>query len=546
MVKHSSFTGRTISLYRAHRGWLGYLTIFTIAFLFFAYFQYLPLFADPDSFYHAKMALGLRENGFQRTFDALPYTTIAQNFADQHFLYHLLLIPFVTAFPPLVGLKLATILLGALLALTFYWFLRRWGIPWAFLTTVILLLINPFTFRMNLAKAPSLSLIILLLGLAAAFSYRPRLVGIIGFAYVWFYGGFALLVVCVLTFAVVSALHRRYVRREDANVFVHRVRALLGRAFRHGKIRRLNLRIAVAVIVSTALGIFLNPFFPANLKFYADQVVRIGIVNYQKAIGVGGEWYPYGFIDLLANTVLLSIPLIIVLALFIVNFRKQSSRSITLFFLWLFFLLLTLKSRRYVEYYVPFGLLFVAFSLYDSLREFDWRKFRKQFSQQYLRNAWARVGVIAFATYLAILLPTVVARDLVTEKKDLAKGFPFGLFAEESEWIRDRGAPGAIVFHSDWDEFPMLFYYNNESRYIAGLDPTFLYVADNDRYWKWANVTLGKETGDVFKIIRGEFNADFVFVQHDHDAMDRLIRNDSRFTLGFNGPDAKVYLVRNE
>ncbi len=546
MLKNRPLVTRLLAWYRVHRGWLGYLTIFTIAFLFFAYFQYLPLFADPDSFYHAKMAMLLRDQGWQRTFTALPFTTLAQYFADQHFLYHLLLIPFVTAFPPLIGLKLATILFGALLASTFYWFLRRWGIPWAFLTTAVLLLINPFTFRMNLAKAPSLSLIILLFGLSAAFAYRPWLVGIIGFAYVWFYGGFALLVVCVLTFALVSAIHRRYLRREDANLLVHRIRALLGRAFRHGKIRRLNLRLALAVVISTALGILLNPFFPANLRFYADQLVRIGIVNYQSAIGVGGEWYPYGLVDLLANTVLLSIPLIIALALFVINFRRQSSRSITLFFLWLFFFLLTLKSRRYVEYYVPFGLLFAAFSLYDSWRGFGWRKFWRQLSERYLRFGWAWVAVVAFATYLAILLPTVVVRDLVTEKKDLARGFRFDLFAQESKWIRQRGAPGAVVFHSDWDNFPMLFYHNDESRYIVGLDPTFLYVADQDRYWKWANVTLGKETGDVFAIVRGVFDADFVLVEHDHLEMDRLIQNDNRFSLGFNGPDAKVYVVLND
>ncbi|MBI4426124.1 MAG: hypothetical protein HY567_00960 [Candidatus Kerfeldbacteria bacterium] len=538
-----SFVTRVRSWYRAHGSWVGYLIVFSLAFILFAYWQHLPLYADPDSFYHAKLAVLLRDGQFVTDFAWLPFTTLAQTYADQHFLYHLLLVPFVSLTDPLIGLKLATVVLGALMALTFYWFLRRWQIPWALATTVVLLLVNPFSFRMNLAKASSLSLTLLLIGIAAAFAYRPWVLGLLAFCYVWFYGGFPLLVVATLTFAVVSYLHKRFVRRENPNLLLHRIRALLGRLFRHRRVRRLNLRMAVAVLAGTGLGIVLNPFFPANLRFYLDQFVRIGIVNYQKTIGVGGEWYPYGFIDLMANTVLVSIPLVITIVLFFLNWRKQSTRSITLALLWLFFFLLTLKSRRYVEYYVPFALLFVAFSLHDSLRHVRFRDLWFRVRAWFLRSGWARIGIVAFATYVAIVLPTVVVRDLVSERRDLAHGFRLDLFADESRWIAEHSHPGAVVFHSDWDEFPTLFYFNSYNRYIAGLDPTFLYLEDPTRYRQWANVTLGKETGDVYEIIRGSFNADFVFVEHDHQAMDRLIAADDRFSLVYDGPDAKVYQV---
>lgn len=537
------FASRVRSWYAAHGGWVGYLVIFTLAFILFAYWQYLPLFADPDSFYHAKLAVLLRDGQFVTDFVWLPFTTLSHAYADQHFLYHLFLVPFVSLTDPLIGLKLATIVLGALMALTFYWFLRRWQIHWAMAATVLLLLINPFSFRMNLAKASSLSLLLLLLGLAAAFSYRPWLVGVLAFWYVWFYGGFPLLVVATLTFAMVSYLHKRFVRGENPNLLLHRIRALLGRLFRHRRIRRLNLRLAGAVVLGTALGLVINPFWPENLRFYLDQFVRIGIVNYQKTIGVGGEWYPYEFIDLIANTVLVSIPLVITLVLFAINFRKQSSRSVTLGLLWLFFLLLTLKSRRYVEYYVPFAVLFASFSLHDSLRGVRWRDMWFQVRVWFGRSWWARIGLVVFTTYIAIVLPTVVVRDLVSERRDLANGFRLDLFADESRWLVANSQPGAVIFHSDWDEFPVLFYFNSHNRYIAGLDPTFLYVESPERHRQWANVTLGQETGDVYEIIRGSFNADFVFVEHDHQAMDRLITADDRFSLVYDGPDAKVYQV---
>lgn len=544
MSRTRPFREQLTQWYVSHRGWIGYLAIFSIAFVLFGYYQYIPVFADPDSFYHAKMAVLLRDGEFSAAFTALPFTTLAHAFADQHFLYHLLLVPFVSITDPLVGLKLATIVFGALLALTFYWFLRRWSIPWAFLTTVVLLLVNPFTFRMNLAKAPSLSLTLLLLGLAAAFSYRPWILGALSFFYVWFYGGFPLLVVSVLLFTVIAAIHRHVTHRQDSNRLIGKIRGLLGRVFRHHHVRRLNLRLAIAVLVGTAGGLVLNPFFPSNVRFYFDQLVRIGILNYQHVIGVGGEWYPYKPIDLVANTVLASIPLVVALVLFFILLKKQSSRSITLFFLWLFFALLTLKSRRYVEYYVPFALLFAAFSLHDSLRGFRWREAVRYVWRVMFRNMWARIGVVALLTYVLVMIPTIVARDFVSEHKDLGNGFRLDLFSKESAWIRDYGTSGAIVFHSDWDEFPILYYFNSKSRYIAGLDPTFLYLQDKSRYRQWADVTLGKETGDVYAIVRGSFNADFVLVAHDHVAMERLIEADDRFTLAYEGPDANVYTVQ--
>lgn len=544
MSEPTSIQATLARQYRIHRGWFGYLAVFVIAFLLFANFQHVNVFADPDSYYHAAMGVQLRDGHFSTSFAALPYTTLAHAYADQHFLYHFLIAPFAALADPLIGLKLLTVVLGSLMALTFYWFLRRWNVPWAFAATMLLLMVNPFTFRMNLAKASSLSLTLLILGLAAAFSYRYWLLGVLSFAYVWFYGGFPLLVFSVVLFAIVSAAHRKIMRRQDSNTLVHRIRALLGRSFRHQRIRRLNLRIAVAVIVGTVLGLVLNPFFPSNIRFYFDQLVRIGIMNYQHVIGVGGEWYPYHFIELIANTVLVSIPLVIALVLFVLFIKRQSSRSITLFFLWLFFFVLTLKSRRYVEYYVPFSMLFVAMSLKDSVGEIKWKDAWRSFTHDFLGNFWARIGIVAVATYCLILLPTIVVRDYVSEKKDLANGFPIGMFQEESTWIKDHGTAGSIVFHSDWDEFPVLYYYNSSSRYIAGLDPTFLYVQDKDRYHQWVSVTLGTATGDIHAIVRGAFDADFVLVAHDHIAMKSLIESDARFMLAFTGHDANVYTVQ--
>ena len=95
--------------------WLSEAAVFAIMLIL-----YLPLqigsqaFADPDSFYHMKMAELIAAHGPIRDFIWLPYTTLAQFFfADQHFLYHVSLIPFIKIFGPLAGMKLATAIMSA-------------------------------------------------------------------------------------------------------------------------------------------------------------------------------------------------------------------------------------------------------------------------------------------------------------------------------------------------------------------------------------------------------------------------------------------------
>src|SRR3989338_10252386 len=111
-------TAQRIRSYFLNRPALAYLGIFFASVALFTYLQVDPTFADPDSFYHAKAALLLRDRGAITEFPWLSATTLRYNFIDHHFLYHLLLIPFITWFTPLIGLKVATVFLASLALVT--------------------------------------------------------------------------------------------------------------------------------------------------------------------------------------------------------------------------------------------------------------------------------------------------------------------------------------------------------------------------------------------------------------------------------------------
>ncbi len=520
--------------------WLSYVTVFTISFLMFLGLQASPVFADPDSFYHAKMAVLIRDRGVIYDFPWLGLTVLGDNYTDQHFLYHVLLIPFVTWLPPLVGIKLATVVFGAVLAVTVYWLLRQFRVGWAFGLVIILILIRPFVFRIMLAKAPSTALIFLLVGLGWIFHYHLRRLFGLAFAYVWYYGGFALLTVAAVTYATVSAGLNR-IAHIHVQRWVEKVLSLVGRQARRFRRRPLNLWLVGTVVAGTLTGLVINPYFPANLTFYSHQLINIGIINFRNVIGVGGEWYAYGFSELVAGSAFASLLILLALAAMVIRWRRPSKQTLTLAILAAFFFVLTIKSRRYVEYYVPFAVLFSGFSLHDSLGDSRGREVWREFRRLFLQHPWSRWVAGSLAALILFGFGYLAARDYVGNWRDLRQGFPASRFEAVSLWLLLNSPPGSRVVHSDWDEFPVLFYHNSHNTYIMGLDPTFLYKADQARYWTYVNITLGKYRGDLYAAVTDTLASQYVLVASGHAVMDNLFRNDDRFLLRYRDAEASVY-----
>ncbi len=497
-----------------------YLLVFIVALSLFTYLQFDATFADPDSFYHAKAAELLRDKGAITEFPWLSATTLKYYYIDHHFLYHLLLIPFVSLFPPLVGLKIATILFAAIAIVIIFWFLNQLKVRGAFWYTLFLLTINPFIFRLNLAKAQGLVLVFLFLGLYFLLNRYYLSLLFLTFLYVWLYGGWPLL----LVFALVYLLVNWFISRRQASwLVIKRVRK---------KINRQSLYLLISVVLGVLVGLFFSPYFIKNLYFYWQQSFKIALINYQNIIGVGGEWYPYQPSDLFLAATPLFLLLIFALVLFIINYQKQTINS-WLFLIYTFlFLALTLKSRRNVEYFVPFALCFSAITLTIFLNSFE--KHLKQL----------RVSKIFILSPIIILLALspLFYRDLSLVKQSYQEGFSWTKFSQPAEWLKNNTPKNSIVFHSDWDEFPLLFYHNDHNYYLVGLDPTFMYEYDKDLYRRWVDITTGKQKENLYSIIRNLFGADYVFVDFNQNSdFDQNLANNFYFEKVFENQEAKIY-----
>ncbi len=506
---------------------ISYLIVFIAAITIATAFQSTPTFPDPDSFYHAKIALLIPQEGILETFPWLQASVLRDSYIDQHFLYHVYLIPFVYLADPILGVKFANIILTTALMIFFYWFLRQYKIRFAFIFTLILLVSMPFMFRMNLVKAPAFSMLLLLIGVHLIFQYRYRLLFVLSLLYVWAYGGFILILIIAGTFAVVSVAYDWL--RGGA-------RKKLAPTVGHSK----EVKIFFITFAGLISGLIVNPQFPRNLEFYWNQLVKIGIVNYQNIIGVGNEWYPYKFVDLTGGTALVTILLVVALVLFFVNFKRLEKKHITFFVLYFFFLAFTLKSRRYVEYYVPFAVLFEAFIISISVTAKNWRTLWKTISSFYLEHRIISTVVIV---YFLVSIPVLVAKDIKGTYADFKGGISISRFEKSATWLADNSNDGDIVFHSSWDESPILFYFNSKNYYIAGLDPTFTYEYDKELYKKMVDITIGTQKEGLHDDIKNLFGASYVFIEMSHEQMNRNIRSDSGFIEVYQDDEAIIYEI---
>jgi hypothetical protein len=71
---------------------------------------------------------------------------------------------------------------------------------------------------------------------------------------------------------------------------------------------------------------------------------------------------------------------------------------------------------------------------------------------------WAAPAALGVAVLAFPLVTT-----LTGARQAMARSQPPDLYAEASGWLRAHTPPGSLVFQTDWDDFPHLFFYNREN-----------------------------------------------------------------------------------
>lgn len=477
--------------------------LLSLALLFWIQFA-SPAIIGNDAYYHMRWSRILRSSlPHLSSFTWLPLTVLRpSDFVDQHFLFHVLLMPFT--FGDLrLGAKLAAPLFSALAIASIFALLVKYRVRYRWLWLLPLVAgSEPFLYRMSMTRDPSPALVLLAVGVYLILERKFVPLAILTFIFVWMYNMFPLIGVFAAAYAVTIWLAER----------------------------RLALGALYATAIGAALGLVINPYFPKDLLLIFHHVHML--LADAAAIDVGGEWYPFETWEMLAgNAVLFALCFA---ALLVFDVRKRPRDSRPLFFLILagIFLLMALRWRRFFEYWPPFAVLFAAFT-------FDAQRMDQTSTWTWPRRFPARLGIAAWLIVMGAFAVVNVrgARADIRDTDD-----PFAMRGA-SEWLADHTPAGSLIFNADWAEFPELFYYNQRNAYVTGLDPRYLYDAQPELWKVYDGIIEGQEKHPG-PIIRERFGAEYVVARSDSTDFLNAANASGDFETVYSDANASVLHVR--
>lgn len=484
-----------------------------------------PNLAGNDGYYHIKLAQVMREQGLRPPFPWLPLTILEPGaFVDHHFLYHVLLLPFT--FGDLrLGAKWASVILPAFAFLAGWILLRGQRVPYAPLWALGALAVSEaFIYRMSMPRAQAVSLLVLLLAVHLTLTRRQRWLLPLGFLYVWLYDAFPLLL------AVVGA----YVA----------ARWLLERQF--------DLSPLVYAGLGIGLGLLINPYFPDNLRFIYHHLLPK--LTDATATRVGNEWYPYETWTLVENSGPALLAFLAGAFALGLHDRRLNARTATLFFLAILFGVMLFKSRRFVEYFPPFALIFAAMAWTPLIRR--WLAGEEQAADLDLpldqvvlkrrrfglRYAWRNR---ALAGLMVALLAPALWFNVRASQESLQSTKPYQTYAAASAWLEVHTPTGSRVFQTDWDDFTRLYFYNTSNTYTVGLDPTYMQLYDAGLYDLWVDISKGRVEAPA-QTIAETFGARYVLTDLNHKAFLREAEADPRLQEVYRDDDAAIFQVLDQ
>jgi hypothetical protein len=470
-----------------------------------------PNMPDNDGFYHIKLAYLMRTEGLKPDFVWLPLTILnSREYYDHHFLYHVLLIPFT--FGDLVtGAKWSAVIFATAAFVLVWRLFEAQKIAYAPLWSLGLMAVSEaFIYRMSITRAQSLSFALLVLALHWLLAGKHIRLLWLGFIYVWFYNAFPLLMAVAGAYTLAAWMIER----------------------------RLDLRPLLYSGMGIAAGLIINPYLPYNLIFVVQHLLPKLVET--TAISVGNEWYPYTTGQLLSNSPLALLVFISAALALGLSSARMDVRTAAALFLACLFGLMVFQSRRFIEYFPPFALIFAAFAWTPLIARLQKRDTSQDQHRRQTLKEWVYTHVPA--VILIFILAPGIWMTYQGSRSSIQSAKPYQLFAGASAWLEANTPAGERIFQTDWDDFPRLFFYNSHNTYLVGLDPTYMQFYNADLYDVWVDITRGR-IENPSDIILKNFGARYIVSDLLHGSFIDQAELDPRILEVYRDADAVVYKI---
>ena len=501
---------------------------------------------DFDGYYHIKWSeilwSGIKSGQFRPPFTWLPLTTLDQaGYVDHHLLFHILQIPFTWFGNLTTGAKVAATLFGSLAVFSCYWLTVHYRIKYSLIWLFSLLACSgAFLYRLNMAKAPPIAIIFMIVGIYLLFEKKYWMLGPLMFLFAWTYSLFPTLLMAALIWAGVIAWTER----------------------------RFEWRPIVWTLVGMIAGIVINPYFPQNVwLLIAHAKMKLTFGEYSTS--VGQEWYDYETWDFLGSSFVACVAMVVGYIAFNGSDRKRSAHGLFFLIFSTILMVATFKSRRFAEYWPPFAILFAAFSLkpifdgvrgiasslpddvLDELKPYlDKHEIVEKKNEESNGELWKTIaaGVITAILFVAMLVNIKGAPGFKSGVvEEISSTDPPEKYRDGMKWISQNVPPGERIFNTDWDDFPKLFFYDTSHSYISGLDPTYLLNKNKDLAKLYEDITLGK-VDDPAEIIRDRFGSRHVFSDQEsvHDELYAKALASGWFDKVYEDKDCVILRIRDQ
>lgn len=469
---------------------------------------------EGDQLYHFKHAEIYKTNGiFDSSFPWLPYSIIGKHEADMWYGFHLLLIPFTFFQDPFFGIRVAGFFITVFLLVMFYFTLARLGVEKGYVWPFLFMLSGFFAlFHLTTVRPHVLSLAFDVW--IYAFAITGSIWGIFGASFAAAFLHLSLFWSTLLILGVFIS----------TKFFVEKI---------------FDWRAVLFSLCGIILGWVLrpNPFDAAKLVYV--QIIELALAKFKSVpLNFGLELYPLGWQTF---SIFGAFILLWLLAIFV--FARAPERKTVL---WsslalsvIFFLITLFAAQRSFDFWVAFGIIFIAF-IYSNI------------------NALARRRGILIA---AIIIAGLMSWQSLYKNDRFLKTAVWDpvRFRSAAEWLKNNSKEGDIVFNVSWDYFPELFFWNTKNFYIGGMDPIFQYAYDPELYWKAYYLETGKTAGftcaatsceekdfkDTYAVIKNDFGAKYVVLDKIYDrALYLYFASDSRFALKDENQNAALFELR--
>jgi len=413
---------------------------------------------DADTAYHAAVGKLIHEHGILRAFPWTPFSWLADHYADKELLFHLLFVPF-NDLGWIAASKIVGTFLGAALLFVLYLVLRAEKVRFAGLWALLPLVTSDvFVFRFGLVRPHLMSIPLAFLVLWSAARGRLVLLAVVSAFYPWSYVAFWQLPLILL-------------------VAVEAARLLSG--------ERLRWKPAAAVLAGIVLGWALHPNAWNLLKF--NWIVMVDVLlgaawQSKEGIELGLEFLPFTPTQwaqwLLGCTLMVAVGIVLAW-----RHRKSDPTLLAFALAALVFCLLTVRTARFAEYFIPFSAATMALAS----RSIPWKG----------------LPVVVFGASL-LYTGSAIAETLhgLGSRAELIP-------PSRAAWLQQQIPPGAQVFTTEWGHTGTLLLALPDRKFIVALDPTLFLVKDPELYRLWYGIPRHPEPG-MADIIRRRFGARYV------------------------------------